>query len=184
MLSVYGLIPVSNMFRAGVPLRWQHVLVAGGIRGALSLALALSLSSNFPHREQILATTFAVVAFTIVSQGLAIRPLLAIFGMSCPAEGDYERARVQQMSIFAAQSELEGLLRNQTLTQPAFEQLRVELNARLEQINTKLTQLYGEDESRIVSEVRIARKKLINAEKSSIEEAQLDGLISHEQLTR
>jgi hypothetical protein len=70
------------------------------------------------------------------------------------------------------------LLRNQTLTQPAFEQLRVELNARLEQINTKLTQLYGEDESRIVSEVRIARKKLINAEKSSIEEAQLDGLIS------
>jgi monovalent cation:H+ antiporter, CPA1 family len=178
MLSVYGLIPVSNMFRAGVPLRWQHVLVAGGIRGALSLALALSLGSNFPHREQILATTFAVVAFTIVSQGLAIRPLLAFFGMSCPAEGDYERARVQQMSIFAAQSELEGLLRNQTLTQPAFEQLRVELNARLEQINTKLTQLYGEDESRIVSEVRIARKKLINAEKSSIEEAQLDGLIS------
>jgi Na+:H+ antiporter len=87
MLSVYGVIPVSNMFRAGVPLRWQHVLVAGGIRGALSLALALSLSSNFPHRKQILATTFDVVAFTIVAQGLAIRPLLAFFGMSSPAEG-------------------------------------------------------------------------------------------------
>jgi hypothetical protein len=54
----------------------------------------------------------------------------------------------------------------------------VELNARLEQINAKLAQLYGEDESRIVPEVRIARKKLITAEKSSIEEAQQDGLIS------
>jgi hypothetical protein len=54
----------------------------------------------------------------------------------------------------------------------------VELNARLEQINAKLAQLYGEDESRIVPEVRIARKKLITAEKSSIEEAQQNGLIS------
>jgi hypothetical protein len=54
----------------------------------------------------------------------------------------------------------------------------VELNARLEQINAKLAQLYGEDESRIVPEVRIARKKLITAEKSSIEEAQQDDLIS------
>ena len=54
----------------------------------------------------------------------------------------------------------------------------MELNARLEQINAKLAQLYGEDESRIVPEVRIARKKLITAEKSSIEEAQQDGLIS------
>jgi len=54
----------------------------------------------------------------------------------------------------------------------------VELNARLEQINAKLAQLYGEDESRIVPEVRIARKKLITAEKSSIEEAQQDSLIS------
>jgi len=178
MLSVYGLIPVSNLFRAGVSLRWQHVLVAGGIRGALSLALALSLSADFPHREQILATTFAVVAFTIVAQGLAIKPLLAFFDMSGPVEGEYERARVQQRSILAAQSELEELLRNQTITQPAFEQLRVEFNARLEQINTELARLYGEDESRIVAEIRVARKKLINAEKSSIEAAQQDGLIS------
>jgi hypothetical protein len=82
------------------------------------------------------------------------------------------------MSIFAAQSELEGLLRNRKITQPAFEQLRVEFNARLQQINAKLAKLYGEDESRIAPGVRIARKKLINAEESSIDEAQLDGLIS------
>jgi len=47
----------------------KHVLVAGGIRGALALALALSLSRTFSHRNQILAMTFGVVAFTIIVQG-------------------------------------------------------------------------------------------------------------------
>ena len=46
------------------------------MRGALSLALALSLPSAFPYRQQILAMTFAIVVFTIVVQGLAIKPLL------------------------------------------------------------------------------------------------------------
>ena len=47
VLSVYGLVPISNLFSLKIPLRWQHILVAGGIRGALSLALALSLAQHF-----------------------------------------------------------------------------------------------------------------------------------------
>jgi CPA1 family monovalent cation:H+ antiporter len=51
ILSVYGLVPISNLSGTKVPLKWQHVLVGGGIRGALSLALALSLPSSFPYRD-------------------------------------------------------------------------------------------------------------------------------------
>jgi len=56
---------------------WQHVLVWGGLRGALSLALALSLDSAFPYRDEILNLTFGVVVFSILIQGLSIKPLLA-----------------------------------------------------------------------------------------------------------
>jgi CPA1 family monovalent cation:H+ antiporter len=178
ILSVYGLVPLSNLFSTKMPLRWQHILVGGGIRGALSLALALSLSSTFPHRDQILAMTFGVVAFTIVVQGLTIKPLLHVLGMSTTQEGDYERARVRQISISSAQSELETLLRNHTISAPAYKQLRRELDTRLAQVKDEVNELYGKDESRIVPEIQMARMKLIAAEKSAIEEAVHDGLIS------
>jgi CPA1 family monovalent cation:H+ antiporter len=53
----------------------QHVLFWGGLRGALSLALAIGLPENFPLREQVVAVTFGVVAFSVIVQGLTM-PLL------------------------------------------------------------------------------------------------------------
>jgi CPA1 family monovalent cation:H+ antiporter len=81
-LSVYLLVPVSNRFAEEIPFRWQHVAVWGGLRGALALALALSLNSAFPYREQILNLTFGVVIFSILVQGLTMRPLLRILGIA------------------------------------------------------------------------------------------------------
>src|ERR1700730_17705336 len=84
-LSVYLLVPLSNRFAEKIPLRWQHVAVWGGLRGALALALALSLNSAFPYREQILNLTFGVVIFSILVQGLTIKPLLKLLKL---ANGD------------------------------------------------------------------------------------------------
>jgi CPA1 family monovalent cation:H+ antiporter len=84
-LSVYLLVPLSNRFAEKIPLRWQHVAVWGGLRGALALALALSLTTAFPYREQILNLTFGVVIFSILVQGLTIKPLVRILKL---ANGD------------------------------------------------------------------------------------------------
>jgi Na+:H+ antiporter len=80
--SVYSLIPVSNFFAEKIPLRWQHVIVWGGLRGALALALALSLDNPFPYRDRILDLTFGVVVFSILIQGLTIKPLLKVLGLA------------------------------------------------------------------------------------------------------
>lgn len=50
------------------------ILGWGGLHGALSLALALSLPQG-PQRALILAVTYAVVAFSIAAQGLTFAPL-------------------------------------------------------------------------------------------------------------
>jgi CPA1 family monovalent cation:H+ antiporter len=81
-LSVYLLVPVSNMFADKIPIRWQHVMVWGGLRGALALALALSLDNTFPYRDRILDLTFGVVVFSILLQGLTVKPLLRILGLA------------------------------------------------------------------------------------------------------
>ncbi len=46
--------------------------MVGGLRGALALALALVLALPFdlPYREDILIVAFAVVAFSVIVQGL------------------------------------------------------------------------------------------------------------------
>ena len=63
-----------------VPLHYQHVLFWGGLRGALALALVLSLPPATPHRDAIVTVTFAVVAFTLIVPGLTITPLLRWLG--------------------------------------------------------------------------------------------------------
>jgi len=78
VLSVYALVPLSNLLVERIPLRWQHVAVWGGLRGAL----ALSRNSEFPYREQILNLTFGVVIFSILVQGLTIKPLVRILNLS------------------------------------------------------------------------------------------------------
>jgi CPA1 family monovalent cation:H+ antiporter len=82
ILSVYLLVSVSDRIALKIPLRWQHVMVWGGLRGALALALALSFSSAFPYREQILNLTFGVVIFSILVQGLTLKPLLRVLGLA------------------------------------------------------------------------------------------------------
>ncbi len=54
----------------------QHALVWGGLRGALGLALVLNIPDTYPRRHPIVVVTFAVVAFSIIVQGLTCRPLL------------------------------------------------------------------------------------------------------------
>jgi CPA1 family monovalent cation:H+ antiporter len=82
LLSVYTLVPFSNLFSKPISLAWQHVLVWGGLRGALSLALALSLDSTFAYRDEILNLTFGVVVVSILVQGLSIKPLLRVLRLA------------------------------------------------------------------------------------------------------
>lgn len=59
-----------------VPRSWLPVLVWGGLRGALSMVLALSLPDSYAYRDLLVAMTFGVVTLTIVVQGLTIAPLV------------------------------------------------------------------------------------------------------------
>lgn len=79
-LTVY---PLSLLFfgsRWRISFSEQHVLWWGGLRGALGLALALSLPETLPMRDVILVATFAVVAFSIVVQGLTMPLLMRALG--------------------------------------------------------------------------------------------------------
>ncbi|MEI9991830.1 MAG: sodium:proton antiporter [Rhizomicrobium sp.] len=81
-------IPIVLIARFAVVLPWGQwfrlrdaergptlILGWGGLHGALSLALALSLPAG-PERALLLSVTYAVVAFSITVQGLTFTPLV------------------------------------------------------------------------------------------------------------
>ncbi len=75
-MAVYPLSALFLRSRRRITLSEQHILWWGGLRGALAIALALSLPSDLPMRDMILTSTFAVVAFSIIAQGLTMPILL------------------------------------------------------------------------------------------------------------
>lgn len=80
-LTIYPLGAAFSRTRWAIPLRDLHVLWWGGLRGALALALALSLPENLDRRDEIVIATFAVVAFSVILQGLTMPMLLRATGV-------------------------------------------------------------------------------------------------------
>jgi CPA1 family monovalent cation:H+ antiporter len=68
--------------REAIPWRWGLVLTWGGLRGALSMVLALAVDPGFPHRDLIVTMTFGVVLLSIVVQGITAEPLLRVLGLT------------------------------------------------------------------------------------------------------
>jgi CPA1 family monovalent cation:H+ antiporter len=67
--SVYPLVSLTNMLGEKIPSSWTRILALGGLRGVISVALALSLPDSFPFREGIIAMTFGVALLSLIVQG-------------------------------------------------------------------------------------------------------------------
>lgn len=83
-VAIYPLCFLLSFSSQRISTAHQHVLVWGGLRGALALALALGLPEDIAFRAEIITVVFAVVAFSVVVQGLTVTPLMVRLGLIKP----------------------------------------------------------------------------------------------------
>jgi CPA1 family monovalent cation:H+ antiporter len=82
VVACIAAIAVARVVVAGMLLAWPYprewigVVRAAGMRGGLSLALALAIPPTIPYREAIVDSTFAVALATLVASSLTLVPIV------------------------------------------------------------------------------------------------------------
>ncbi|MEM7017511.1 MAG: cation:proton antiporter [Pseudomonadota bacterium] len=157
-IVVYGLIPIVGRLPNTEPIDmpYRTVMYWGGLRGAIAIALALSLSNDFQYRETFIAIIAGVVLFTLLVQGLSIERLVKYLGLDKPPLGD--RLAQVEGQISTTHHALEqipelqagGLFsaRIAVSLRTRYEQEETELRERLE--NLRSSELDPEQERRIM----------------------------------
>jgi CPA1 family monovalent cation:H+ antiporter len=105
--------PAQRARRVGA--RWRLVGAWSGMRGAVSLAVALALpftiegGGAFPKRNLIIFLTFAVIFFTLVGQGLSLPALIRRLGLTDGGADAEEETRARLVATKAALAEIDAL---------------------------------------------------------------------------
>ncbi|MBW4470034.1 MAG: cation:proton antiporter [Stenomitos rutilans HA7619-LM2] len=187
-LSVYPLLAIVKRVDRHLPLRWQHVLFFGNIKGSLSMALALSLPSTLPDREALIALIFGSVLVSLVGQGLSLPWLINRLELVHTSESQQwiESLQSQLITAKAAQDELDTLLKTGVLPKAVYEEMRASYQVRIAAAERSLRDFYNRRPDQLtaasgrVARLDAIRRRLLLAEKDALNEALRKRVLSEE----
>jgi CPA1 family monovalent cation:H+ antiporter len=178
-ISVYSLSVLLSAVGQFIPSRWRHLLVWSGLRGALSMAMVLGLSTAVPERDILIPVIFGVVLCSLLGQGLTIEPLVSKLGLN---KNKYELKKYQlllgeNMSLRIAIEELERNVKQGAISQSVCDQMGQRLTIKQQEIEQNIVTLHMTDENIAADEMRKAERIILLAQKAAIHNAALSGII-------
>lgn len=167
-----------------IPLAYRHVMFWGGLRGAISLALALTLPEFFAPRvaQELQMMTFGVVLFTLLVQGTTISSLLQRLklGRRLPRVVEQQRRQGRLFASQAGKRELDRLREEGILEANVWQAMAEVYEDEIEERNRVLRDHLLEHPELEMEMVLQAREDTLRAERSAIAEVFRRGLISQE----
>src|SRR5207248_6056167 len=82
LLRVAKLLRVGRRIQVDTSRAERAVLIWGGLRGALTITLALALPPGFPDRQLLVAMAFGVVLFSLLAQGVTLSLVVRRAGLA------------------------------------------------------------------------------------------------------
>jgi len=182
---VYGFGAIHGKLQPSrrVPMAFKHVMYWGGLRGAISLALALLLEeSDFAPEvvDTLLVMTFGVVLFTLLVQGTTISGLIAKLGLSGQEANQRHQQEIQARiySRRAGAAEIKRLGDEGVLFASMSNAMQATYDQDVSAARTELSEHFGTHPELEVAMLLQARRDALVAEQSAIGEMVRSGFVS------
>jgi CPA1 family monovalent cation:H+ antiporter len=163
-----------------IPKQWDPVLFWGGLRGSVSLALALSLPADFEWRETVLALTLGYVIFSLVVGGLTMKPLLKRLGLTRRSQNREKwESLLAQLRMVQATRQTVVRLSQQHLLPPSLDaNFRDAVERTLERYWTEMERLLLDDPHLMQERTAYILTEIVRSRRTALLELEQRGFIS------
>ena len=169
---------------------WRGRMVGGwaGMRGAVSLAAALALPSDFPARDQLLFITFGVILATLVLQGLTLPAVIRWSGVHDDGSEAREELLARRRATEAALERLDELEGEEWTRDDTVERMRGMYRYRVRRLNARAGEP-GEDDDGDDYEHRSRKyqkmvRTVLDAQRAAVVQLRNQGEISNDVMHR
>jgi Na+/H+ antiporter len=174
---VFALLPLAP----GLSLKERVVVGWCGMRGAISLAAALSITTGIQGRAEVIFLTFVVILVTLVGQGLTLPALIRALGLRDQREWSPEEAIARLEAAQSALDRLDELEDEKRVGEEPLRRLRDLYRARFRQC---MAVIGGEKPPDALAEQRMrfgdVRRDLIKTERAAVLGLRNEGKVSQD----
>jgi CPA1 family monovalent cation:H+ antiporter len=182
-LGIYGL----SIFNREIKMEWKHVLYWGGLRGAIVLALALTLPVNV-EAEMLKQITmlrdmaFGVVLFTLLIQGISMDWVVKKLRLVQRShfQEEYERRHARFVAGRAAYDYLRRMNQQGLLSEHTWQRLAPVMERQNDTLVEAVKQIITSDPAVEAEELDTAHREGLRAQRSALTGLLRDGVISEE----
>lgn len=166
-IVIYGLGNLSNLF-GGTPLNWRQLTVLwwGGLRGGVSIALALSVPVILQGRQEIIDAVFGVVLFTLLVQGLTTQFFLKKLDLvgDQPQRQEYSESLARRTALNRVINYLENTERSPEIDPEFYRYQQHLVRGELKSVEEKIASLQSKNPQLRSLDLEQLREELVDIE--------------------
>ena len=164
------------------PFGWSVIMGWGGIRGALTMVLAMSLPDSFKYKEIIVTMVFGVVLLSILIQGITMSFLIKLFKLNISKEEilEYEEIKTRIKIIQNIIAYLNELKSKMIVSENVYDELIKEYRDKLDKLNENIKNLNIDVNSYKSEETLKLKREILMKEKDYLIDLYRNGNISNQ----
>ena len=165
-----------------LPTRFQHVVFWGGLRGAISLALALSLPVEILDDTfgLLQSMAFGVVLFTLLVQGISMGPLVKRLKLIQRSVGqdEYERSHARAAGFQAAYDRVREMSEKGLISKHTWQLLKDPFQRQIDAWTRSVREIFDNDRNVEISELNAAYQEGLRSQRGAYSSLYSSGAIS------
>ncbi len=181
LASIYGF----SLFGREISLKWKHVLFWGGLRGAITLALALSLPHEgifVAERGRLQAMAFGLTLFSLLVQGSSMDWLIKRLKLIArsPAQTEYELRHARFVAARAGYDHLRRRSQEGIISEHTWQRLSSLIKKQSDILMDEVKQVMTSEPDVEAEEFDIAYREALRAQRVALTGLLRDGVISED----